>query len=354
MNTPSTPTQNPPTQNATRFVGVDVHKETLYFDADNLFRGEIQNQGKDILQTLQKLQTKAGANTPLHVCCEATGTYTRPLAGACWQLELPISMANPARVRKYAEGMGVLGKTDKADARVIRLYAEEAARQAETANAVPLRPHTPPDPVRDKLRQTHDLRDLCVEHRTRLSNALAAITLPEFQRDIQIQLRALDARIEKLEALLAETVREAGPAFAGLVKAVDGIKGVGFLTATKLVALCPELGTLTRRGSASLAGLAPYPKDSGNVSGPRQIRGGRKPLRNALYMAAGVAARHNDVLKEFYQRLREAGKHHNVAVTAVMRKLFYYANVVAAEHQRSLAAPVPETPPTSPSGATAD
>jgi len=348
----TTPSQTTPSLNATRFVGVDVHKEKLYFDADSLLRGEIPNQGKDLLQTLRKLQKKAGANTPLQVCCEATGIHTRPLAGACWKLGLDIRMANPARVRKYAESIGVLGKTDKADARVIRLYAEEAARHTTRA---PLRPHTPPDATRDKLRQTHDLRDHYVEERTRLSNLLPGVTVPEFRRDIQTLLRTLDARIEKLEALLAETVSEAEPALAGLVKAVDEIKGVGLLTATKLVAHCPELGTLTRRGSASLAGLAPHPKESADVKFAGHIHGGRKPLRDALYMAAGVAARSNDVLSVFYQRLRAAGKCHNVAVTAVMRKLFYYANVVAAEYQRTLAVPVPETAPASSSdAATAD
>jgi len=346
------PTQNAPTQNATRFVGVDVHKEKLHFNADGLFRGEIANQSKDILQTLRHIQKKAGANTPLHVCCEATGIHTRTLAGACWKLGLPVSVANPARIRKYAESMGQLAKTDKADARVIRLYAEEATRNA--AHTAPLRPHTPPDATRDKLRQTHDLRDHYVEERTRLSNLLPCVTIPEFRRDIQTLLRTLDARIEKLEALLARTVREADPAFAGLVKAVDEIKGVGLLTATKLVAHCPELGTLTRRGSASLAGLAPHPKESAGVKYAGHIHGGRKPLRDALYMAAGVAAQHNDVLKEFYQRLRAAGKCHNVAVTAVMRKLFYYANVVAAEHRRTLAAPAPENAPASSSDAAAD
>ena len=336
---------NDTTQNATRFVGVDVHKETLHFNAPDLFRGEIPNQDKDILQTLRALQRKNTAGDTLHVCCEATGIYTRPLEKVCRKLDMHFSMLNAFRVRQHAESLGQLAKTDKADAEAIRRYAE----------AVKPKPQPPPDATREKLRQTHDMRDLCVEHRTRLSNALAAVTLPEFRRDVQAQLRALDARIAKFEALLAKTVSEADPVLAGLVKVVDEIKGVGFLTATKLVAHCPELGDLTRRGSASLAGLAPYPKDSGNASSPREIRGGRKPVRDALYMAAGVAAQHNDVLKVFYQRLRAAGKIHNVAVTAVMRKLFYYANVVAAKYLRSLAAPAPETNPTStPAPATAD
>ena len=336
-------TPNATTQNATRFVGVDVHKETLHFDTNDRFRGKVPNQDKDILKTLRALQAKNGATTPLHVCCEATGIHTRPLANACWKLGIPFSILNPHRVRQYAESTGQLAKTDKADARIIRLFAAH----------VPPKPLAPPDATREKLRQTHDMRDTWVEERTRLSNALPGITLPAYRREVQARLRALDARVDKLEARLQEIVDEAEPALAGLIRALDGITGVALLTATKLAAHCPELGSLTRRGSANLAGLAPFPKDSGNASSPRHIRGGRKPLRDALYMAAHVATLHDPTLKAFYQRLRLAGKPHNVALTAAMRKLFYHANVVAASYLHSLAAPALDAAPSSSTSVTA-
>jgi len=86
--------------------------------------------------------------------------------------------------------------------------------------------------------------------------------------------------------------------------------------------------TLNRAQAAALAGLAPFNRDSGTLRGKRAIFGGRRALRCGLYMAALVAARHNRILHAFYQRLRTKGKPHNVALTAVMRKLILALNHV--------------------------
>ncbi len=69
-------------------------------------------------------------------------------------------------------------------------------------------------------------------------------------------------------------------------------------------------------------------RDSGQYRGHRQIQGGRPAVRQALYMAALVASRHNPVIKEFYQRLRQAGKPPKVALTACMRKLLVILNAM--------------------------
>jgi transposase len=102
--------------------------------------------------------------------------------------------------------------------------------------------------------------------------------------------------------------------------------GVGTRTAMLLLARMPELGTLNRTQAAALAGLAPFNRDSGTLRGKRTIFGGRRALRCGLHMAALVAARHNLILRNFYQRLRSNGKPHKVALTAVMRKLLLALN----------------------------
>jgi len=317
--------------NKTCHVGVDVSKEKLQIDAGDLFRGVIPNTPAEIAKHLKALQKKAAP----HVCCEATGPYDRALVNTCHTLGLPVSRLNPARTASFREAMGIGAKTDKEDARVIRLFAETFAPAT-----VP-----PPDKTRNMLRQLHLLRDALVAQHTVLSNLRATLDLPAVRKTLDAELRGLDARIEKLEAHIRTATDEAGPAFSGLVDALDGIKGVAMLTATKLAAHVPELGTLTRRRAASLVGLAPFPDESGPRDGPRHIRGGRKPARDALYMAALSASRHNDVLAGVYKRLMARGKHHNVALTAVMRKLFLYANLVAAQHLRSLESPAAGTPP---------
>ena len=116
------------------------------------------------------------------------------------------------------------------------------------------------------------------------------------------------------------------PNTAARVQKLEAITGVGAITALGVLAELPELGMLNRRQAAALAGLAPHPRESGQWHGRRSIGGGRAPVRRALYMAALVAAHSNRQLKEFYQRLRAAGKPAKVALTAVMRKLIVLMN----------------------------
>lgn len=125
-----------------------------------------------------------------------------------------------------------------------------------------------------------------------------------------------------------------------------GVVGVGKYTAKALIAELPELGSLNRREVASLAGLAPFNKDSGSCSAPRHIKAGRGRVRIALFMAAGTAARINPVLAPVYKRLRARGKKHRVALVAVMRKLLIHLNSLAAEveAQRTETTPVSRRP----------
>jgi len=113
------------------------------------------------------------------------------------------------------------------------------------------------------------------------------------------------------------------------------IKGVGPLTAAALLASLPELGTLSENQITALAGLAPFNRDSGTFRGTRSIAGGRPEVRKALYMAALCASRFNDILSKFYRRLRALGKHHNLVLTAVMRKLLVLLNSLLKKHAQA-------------------
>jgi len=113
---------------------------------------------------------------------------------------------------------------------------------------------------------------------------------------------------------------------ADSVRRLQEVRGIGELTATALVALMPELGSLSDRQAASLAGVAPFNRDSGQHRGRRLIAGGRRNVRSSLYMAALVASRYNPILKAFYQRLLANGKAKKLALTALMRKLIILAN----------------------------
>ena len=90
----------------------------------------------------------------------------------------------------------------------------------------------------------------------------------------------------------------------------------------------PELGSLDNKQAASLAGLAPVARQSGQWKGKSFIRGGRANVRQALYMPALIADRFNPDLKAKYQKLIAARKPAKIAITAGMRKLVVTANAL--------------------------
>ena len=138
-------------------------------------------------------------------------------------------------------------------------------------------------------------------------------------------VRQIKKQIEQLDLLIKNHI-EGSQELSSKARKLSAISGVGPRTAALLLAQMPELGQLNRREVAALVGVAPFNRDSGKWRGKRAIFGGRRFVRHGLYMAALVAARHNPILRAFYQRLRAAGKPPKLALTAVMRKLLIVLN----------------------------
>ena len=80
--------------------------------------------------------------------------------------------------------------------------------------------------------------------------------------------------------------------------------------------------------AAALAGLAPMTRQSGQWKGKAFVQGGRKQVRQALYMPALIAMRFNPDMKGKYEQLTSAGKAPKQAITAIMRKLIVLANAL--------------------------
>ena len=139
----------------------------------------------------------------------------------------------------------------------------------------------------------------------------------------------LTSEIATIEAAIA-TRLEALAATCERAARLISVPGIGALTAASLLALLPELGRLDAKAIASLAGVAPFARDSGLMRGRRTIWGGRKPVRTALYMATLVATRHNRTIRAFCERLRAGGKAKKLAITACMRKLLVILNAMLA------------------------
>ena len=147
-------------------------------------------------------------------------------------------------------------------------------------------------------------------------------------------MKKIAVELALLEAAIAATVK-ATAHFAEIAEIIESVPGLSTITSAGLIAAMPELGQVSHKVAAALLGVAPYDDDSGKRRGERQIKGGRRKLRNLFYMAClGAATRHNPVLKAFYRRLLAKGKEKKVALVACMRKLIVILNIMIARRQK--------------------
>ena len=155
----------------------------------------------------------------------------------------------------------------------------------------------------------------------------------EIRPRIQAHITWLEDEVRELDDELRDRVRQS-PLWRVKDDLLQSVPGVGQQVSLTLLAYLPELGTLNRKQIAALVGVAPFNRDSGPRRGRRSVWGGRARVRSALYMGALVASRRNPVLREFYQRLLEAGKPKKVALTACMRKLLIILNSMVRTGER--------------------
>jgi transposase len=298
-------------------IGIDVCKAWL--DIHILPTGDalrVANNKKGHKQLMAALK---GLSVRI-ITIEATAKYHRSVHRVLHTAGWPVAIVNPLRARLFAESIGALAKTDTVDARMLALFGQMTGLTA-----------TPPLPeTLENIREIVRAREAAVIAKVALENQLGATALTCVRRQIKLQIKAAGRAID---ALQEEAVRviENDPALARRLAILTSIPGVGEVTAIGLIVNMPELGSLEAKKVAMLAGLAPVACDSGQRNGPRHIRGGRGIVRTGLYMAAHSAARHNTVLKGFYDRLLAAGKAKKVALTAVMRKLLVLANTLVKE-----------------------
>ena len=296
------------------FVGIDVSKDRLdvhVSPADEAFAVTRNTAG------LATLIDKLKGLAPAWVGVEATAGFETVVAASLAGEGLPIVVVNPAQVRAFATAMGKRAKTDKVDAAVIARFL--AATRPEIR------------PLPDEA--TQFLADL-VARRSQIVTMIGAerqrekrTTNRRLLKSLTRLIAALEKELSSLETDIDDAVR-GSPVWREKEDLLASVPGVGSLTARRLLADMPELGTLDRRQVASLAGLAPFTRQSGRWRGRSFIGGGRASVRSALFVAAMVAARHNPVLKAFAERLRTAGKSKMVALIAVARKLLTILNAV--------------------------
>ena len=254
------------------------------------------------------------------IVVEATGGYEEPLLEACCDAGLWIARVNPRQARDFARATGELAKTDAIDARLLALMARMFGDR--------LRRHVAPPAwqreLRDWLRRRSQLVILIQAQKQQAAMAPAAV-----RKLAARTIVALGRELAAIERAMKVLIREHA------TPALRSSKGLGPVFQATVLALLPELGHLDRRQIAKLAGVAPMNRDSGQGQGKRRIRGGRAPVRVALYMATLSAVRWDPLMKAHYQQLRARGKLGKVALVACMRKLLGIVNARRRDELRA-------------------
>jgi transposase len=293
------------------YLGVDIVKS--YLDAAiGAEKRRFSNEEQGHRQLIKWVKQIAAS---VQVICESSGGYERRLVQALARGRVKVSLVQANRVRQFARAAGILAKTDCIDAQVLCEFGK--VMRPPTVTAATLEQ----EHLRELESQRRHLTRLLVMEQNRgarLSDALVR----RLNRSLISQLKK---QIDRLDLLIKNHIEQSKELSAKAAK-LTSISGVGARTAALLLAQLPELGELNRRQVAALVGVAPFNRDSGKMRGKRAIYGGRRPVRHGLYMAALVAARHNPILRNFYQRLRAAGKPAKLALTATMRKRLIVLN----------------------------
>lgn len=294
-------------------VGIDVGKAALDVAVEGV-TGVVRfaNSAVGIRQLVKRLAAVAEAR----IVVEATGGYEDALLEACCDAGLWVSRINPRQARDFARATGEMAKTDAIDAKLLCLFSRLFVDRLRRYEAPALWQRE----LRDWLRRRGQVITTLQAQKQQ-----SALTSPTVRKLIA---RTITALVRELAAI----DREVGALLkAHTSPALQSSKGMGPIFQATSLALLPELGTLTRQQIAKLVGVAPMNRDSGQMQGKRRIRGGRAPVRVALYMATLSAVRWDPTMRAHYQQLRARGKLGKVALVACMRKLLTIVNAKRRE-----------------------
>jgi transposase len=302
--------------------GVDVSKAWL----DSWVAEERYQRFANTAAGVEQLAAFCRQHSVELVVMEASGGVEQAAFLALWKQGQPCAIANPRAVRSFADAMGYLEKTDRIDAEMIAGYAD-AKRLVAT-----------PPPSEDQRKLTAlaaRLRQISADisiQKQRLHTTTEPTALASLKETIALFNRQTKVLATQIAALVS-----VDPLWAELDKTIRSVKGLADRTVAVLLADLPELGTISNKAIAKLAGLAPFANDSGKRKGRRSVRGGRASVRSILYLVANVARKYDQDLAAFRDRLLAQGKEKMVVRIALARKLLVRLNAKAREARARLA-----------------
>lgn len=248
---------------------------------------------------------------------ETTGGYEMRLLLTLCETGIGVHRANTRKVKRFIQSYGNEAKTDKLDAKSLALYGYEREQRLELFSPL----STQSLVLFELVQRRNDLKQMLVAEKNRLQAPRAEIIKDSCTKMITLLTSQMTAITDEINELIASD-----PVLKEKKAVLKTIPGIGDIIANELLVLLPELGSLTRRKIASLAGLAPKSNDSGQFSGYRCISYGRDGIKPILFLAAMAASNSNSSLKAFYNQLISKGKKKMVALTALMRKIIVIAN----------------------------
>ena len=297
------------------FLGIDVSKKWVDF-ADT--HGRHKRVENDEISLAAQFTGPWAGELCGRIVCEATGGYERPLLRVAQRLSLPLRRVHPNRTHAFAKAFGHAAKTDKLDAAMLAAFARSTQGEPLTVFTSETQ-----QKLKDFVSRLQQLKTLHQEEICRAQQT----DIRFIQNSIKAILAAIEQQMKEVQTAIDEAIAS-DPTLLHHYKLLRTCKGVGPQLAQSLLAFLPELGKLNRKKIAALVGVAPISRISGSCLNVAHIHGGRKELRDVLYMASLAASRHNPALNKGYVRLVANGKPPKLALTAVMRKMVVTLNAM--------------------------
>ena len=303
------------------YIGIDVSKRELeiYFHpSGHTLTIDNNKAGFATLRPYLTLPAQA-----YHATFEATGRYHRAIHRYLYTLGIKTSLVSPYQSRHFCKAMMQFTKTDKVDAHML----------AKMGAMLEIQQVDPPPKALETLREWVTQRHQLITAKTALICQIKETNIPAILAMMQTRLRCLIRQIERCKTMISKQIK-AQPEMKARYDILMSIPGIGFVNAVTLITCMPELGHVDEKQAAALLGVAPYARDSGEFVGKRRIWGGRKNVRDSLYMAALSNTRTKTGFRPFLDKLMERGKPYKVAIVAVMRKLIILANALLRDNRK--------------------
>ena len=260
------------------------------------------------------------------VVMEATGGYEKKPFALLWSQGVKAALVNPRSVRRFAEAMGRLEKTDRIDSGMIAWFAESKG----------VEPTPPATEIQGRLAALVVRLSQLTDLKTAQNNQRRLVEDPTVRKGFDGLMLLITRQMRALERHIVELI-DSDPLWSRLNQAFRSIKGVADRTVARVMAQLPEIGMISGKAITKLVGLAPIARDSGKTTGKRAVRGGRSGVRATLYVIALGVCRFDPDFAAFRDRLVAAGKPPKVVRAALAHKVLVRLNAKAREVRMSLA-----------------